>query len=78
MKEYIVTNYIKDPDGNTIGERRFTIPQETVNEIRADERRKFAEWMYKSQYHGFDADMKERKDYTIRRWIEDFEKEQKE
>lgn len=43
MKEYIVTKHIKDPDGNTIGKRRFTIPQETVNEIRADERRKCGE-----------------------------------
>lgn len=43
MKEYIVTKYINDPDGNTIGEQKFTIPQETVNKIRADERRKCGE-----------------------------------
>lgn len=43
MKEYIVTNYINDSNGDTIGERRFTIPQETVNEIRADERARMLE-----------------------------------
>lgn len=43
MKEYIVTNYINDSNGDTIGERRFTIPQETVNEIRTDERARMLE-----------------------------------
>lgn len=36
MKEYIVTNYIYDLNGDTIGKRMFTIPQETVNEIRTE------------------------------------------
>lgn len=55
----------------------FTIGlSQSESDIRADAIRKFAEWMYKSQYHGPDADSEERKNYTISRWIEDFEKEQ--